>query len=67
MQNFNYKLTNATSGKQQTFESLTAATLHIDDVTGPIYTDINYIDRELKKCDKVVIKEGWKIERQRVC
>lgn len=66
MQEHKYTTTDISTAVAKTHSSLAAATLYIEEVSGPISTDINYIDRELKDHDKVRISEGWEIQRELV-
>lgn len=57
-----YLLTHIDSGNKTGHGTLTGTMNWIEEHSGPVYTDIDFIDKRLKSCGKVVIAEGWYIE-----
>jgi len=57
-----YLLTHIDSGNHTAHSLLTGTMNWVEEHSGPVYTDIDFIDRRLKKVGKVTMKEGWTIE-----
>ena len=57
-----YLLTNIDSGIHTAHGTLTGVMNCIEEGSGPVYTDIDFIDTRLKRVGQVTIEEGWSIE-----